>query len=206
MMKAEVFKPGNIKKLKKDFNGIDDYEKPVYAMVISLFDAFPDRMSAIKVYRDSDIDLKIRMGNKDYRYIKILSSSDGMFEIMKLPLEERKIGKASLYEMIQRDMYAGNQLSRETRNEILKYIDFNRNRKKLLYILNDRENDSYYIMKETTIKDIVLHDIEYMYAKDSSYKVYNGTVPVKFVKDYWTGYLKRRKKTEKDVWKSLITG
>ena len=205
-MKAEVFKAGNIKKLKKNFNDINDSEKPVYAMVINLFDAFPERISVIKVYRDSDIDLKIRMGNKDYRYIKILTSSDGMFEIMKLPLDERKIGKSSLYDMIHRDMQEGNQLSRETRNEILKYIDFNRNRKKLLYILNDRENNSHYIMKETTIKDIVLHDIEYMYSRDSSYRIYNGTVPVKFINDYWTGYLKRRKKTEKDVWKSLITG
>ncbi len=205
-MKAEVFKAGNIKKLKKNFNDINDSEKPVYAMVINLFDAFPERISVIKVYRDSDIDLKIRMGNKDYRYIKILTSSDGMFEIMKLPLEERKIGKTSLYDLIHRDMHEGNQLSRETRNEILKYIDFNRNRKKLLYILNDRENNSHYIMKETTIKDIVLHDIEYMYSRDSSYRIYNGTVPVKFINDYWTGYLKRRKKTEKDVWKSLITG
>ncbi len=204
-MKAEVFKAGNIKKLKKNFDGIDDYEKPVYAMVINLFSAFPEKISVIKVYRGSDIDLKIKMGNKNYRYIKILSSSGGMFEIMKLPLEERKIGKVNLYDMIHRDMDEGNQLSRETRNEILKYIDFNRNRKKLLYILNDRENNSYYIMKETTIKDIVLHDIEYMYARDSSYRVYNGTVPVKFIKDYWTGYLKRRKKTEKDIWKSLIT-
>ena len=205
-MKAEVFKAGNIKKLKKNFNDINDSEKPVYAMVINLFDAFPERISVIKVYRDSDIDLKIRMGNKDYKYIKILTSSDGMFEIMKLPLDERKIGKSSLYDMIHRDMHEGNQLSRETRNEILKYIDFNRNRKKLLYILNDRENNSHYIMKETTIKDIVLHDIEYMYSRDSSYRIYNGTVPVKFINDYWTGYLKRRKKTEKDVWKSLITG
>ena len=205
-MKAEVFKAGNIKKLKKNFNDINDSEKPVYAMVINLFDAFPERISVIKVYRDSDIDLKIRMGNKDYRYIKILTSSDGMFEIMKLPLDERKIGKSSLYDMIHRDMHEGNQLSRETRNEILKYIDFNRNRKKLLYILNDKENNSHYIMKETTIKDIVLHDIEYMYARDSSYRIYNGTVSVKFINDYWTGYLKRRKKTEKDVWKSLITG
>ena len=205
-MKAEVFKAGNIKKLKKNFNDINDSEKPVYAMVINLFDAFPERISVIKVYRDSDIDLKIRMGNKDYKYIKILTSSDGMFEIMKLPLEERKIGKTSLYDLIHRDMDEGNQLSRGTRNEILKYIDFNRNRKKLLYILNDRENNSHYIMKESTIKDIVLHDIEYMYARDSSYRVYNGTVPVKFINDYWTGYLKRRKKTEKDVWKSLITG
>ncbi len=204
-MKAEIFKAGNIKKLKKNFDGIDDYEKPVYAMVINLFSAFPEKISVIKVYRGSDIDLKIKMGNKNYRYIKILSSSGGMFEIMKLPLEERKIGKVNLYDMIHRDMDEGNQLSRETRNEILKYIDFNRNRKKLLYILNDRENNSYYIMKETTIKDIVLHDIEYMYARDSSYRVYNGTVPVKFIKDYWTGYLKRRKKTEKDIWKSLIT-
>ena len=175
-------------------------------MVINLFDAFPERISVIKVYRDSDIDLKIRMGNKDYKYIKILTSSDGMFEIMKLPLEERKIGKTSLYDLIHRDMDESNQLSRGTRNEILKYIDFNRNRKKLLYILNDRENNSHYIMKESTIKDIVLHDIEYMYARDSSYRVYNGTVPVKYINDYWTGYLKRRKKTEKDVWKSLITG
>ncbi|WMT51703.1 MAG: hypothetical protein RE471_02190 [Ferroplasma sp.] len=205
-MKAEVFKAGNIKKLKKNFNDINDSEKPVYAMVINLFDAFPERISVIKVYRDSDIDLKIRMGNKDYKYIKILTSSDGMFEIMKLPLDERKIGKTSLYDLIHRDMDEGNQLSRGTRNEILKYIDFNRNRKKLLYILNDRENNSHYIMKESTIKDIVLHDIEYMYARDSSYRVYNGTVPVKFINDYWTGYLKRRKKTEKDVWKSLITG
>ncbi|MCL4453269.1 hypothetical protein [Ferroplasma sp.] len=205
-MKAEVFKAGNIKKLKKNFNDINDSEKPVYAMVINLFDAFPERISVIKVYRDSDIDLKIRMGNKDYKYIKILTSSDGMFEIMKLPLEERKIGKTSLYDLIHRDMDEGNQLSRGTRNEILKYIDFNRNRKKLLYILNDKENNSHYIMKESTIKDIVLHDIEYMYARDSSYRVYNGTVPVKFINDYWTGYLKRRKKTEKDVWKSLITG
>ena len=205
-MKAEVFKAGNIKKLKKNFNDINDSEKPVYAMVINLFDAFPERISVIKVYRDSDIDLKIRMGNKDYKYIKILTSSDGMFEIMKLPLEERKIGKTSLYDLTHRDMDEGNQLSRGTRNEILKYIDFNRNRKKLLYILNDKENNSHYIMKESTIKDIVLHDIEYMYARDSSYRVYNGTVPVKFINDYWTGYLKRRKKTEKDVWKSLITG
>ena len=205
-MKAEVFKAGNIKKLKKNFNDIDDSEKSVYAMVINLFDAFPERISVIKVYRDSDIDLKIRMGNKDYKYIKILTSSDGMFEIMKLPLEERKIGKTSLYDLIHRDMDESNQLSRGTRNEILKYIDFNRNRKKLLYILNDRENNSHYIMKESTIKDIVLHDIEYMYARDSSYRVYNGTVPVKYINDYWTGYLKRRKKTEKDVWKSLITG
>ena len=205
-MRAEVFKAGNIKKLKKNYDGIDDCNKPVYAMVINLFDAFPDRISVIKVYRDSDIDLKIRMGNKDYRYIKILSSSEGMFEIMKLTLDERKIGKASLYDMIHRDMDVGTQLSRETRNEILKYIDFNRSRKKLLYILNDRENNGYYIMKETTIKEIILRDIEYMYARDSSYRVYNGTVPVKFIKDYWVGYLKRRKKTEKDVWKSLITG
>jgi hypothetical protein len=205
-MKAEIFKAGNIKKLKKSFNGIDDYEKPLYAMVINLFEAFPERISVIKVYRGSDIDLKIRMGNKDYRYVKILNSSEGMFKIMELSLDERKIGKTSLYDLIHRDMDEGNQLSRETRNEILKYIDFNRNRKKLLYILNDRENNSHYIMKETTIKDIVLHDIEYMYARDSSYRVYNGTVPVKFINDYWTGYLKRRKKTEKDVWKSLITG
>ena len=50
--------------------------------------------------------------------------------------------------MIRNDVESGNELKRETRNEILKYIDFNRNRKKLLYILNDSENANYYIMKE----------------------------------------------------------
>ncbi|MCL4312247.1 MAG: hypothetical protein M1462_07490 [Candidatus Thermoplasmatota archaeon] len=204
-MRAEVFKPGNIKKLKKDFDDINECDKPVYYVVINIFDAFPGRISAIKVYKDSDIDLKIRLGNKDYRYIKILKSKSGMFEIMRLPLDERKIGKNSLYDMIRRDVKSGDQLTRETRNEILKYIDFNRNRKKLLYILSDSENKNYYIMKETTIKDIVVHDIEYMYSKDSSYRIYNGTIPAKFIGDYWTSYLKRRKKTEMDVWKSLIT-
>jgi len=204
-MKAEVFKPGNIKKLKKDFEDIKECDKPVYYMVISLFETFPERISVIKVYKDSDIDLKIRIGNKDYRYIKILKSKSGMFEIMKLPLDERKIGKNSLYDMIKNDVESGNVLKKETRNEILKFIDFNRNRKKLLYILNDSENANYYIMKETTIKDIVIHDIEYMYTKNSSFKTYNGTIPVKFIGDYWRSYLKRRKKTEKDVWKSLIT-
>ncbi|AGO60745.1 hypothetical protein ACLIKE_09935 [Ferroplasma acidiphilum] len=204
-MKAEVFKPGNIKKLKKDFDNINECDKPVYYMVINLFESFPGKISAIKVYRGSDIDLKIRLGNTDYRYIKILKSKSGMFEIMRLPLDERKIGKYSLYDMIRNDVESGNELKRETRNEILKYIDFNRNRKKLLYILNDSENANYYIMKETTIKDIVVRDIEYMYTKNSSYRVYNGTIPVKFIGDYWSSYLKRRKKTEMDVWKSLIT-
>jgi hypothetical protein len=204
-MKAEVFKASNIKKLKKNFQDINDCDRPVYYMVINLFNAFSQRISTIKVYKSSDIDLKIRLGSKDYRYIKILKSKSGMFEIMKLPLNERIIGKSSLYDMIQRDMEVSDQLTRETRNEILKYIDFNRNRKNLLYILNDSENENYYIMKETTIKDIIVHDIEYMYAKDSSCKVYNGTIPAKFIRDYWTSYLKRRKKTEQDVWKSLIT-
>ena len=32
-------------------------------------------------------------------------------------------------------------------------------------------------------KDIVVHDIEYMYSKDSSYRIYNGTIPAKFTGD-----------------------
>jgi hypothetical protein len=203
-MKAEVFKPGNIKKLEKAFNDISEFDKPVYYTVINLFNNFRE-ISAIKVYRGSDIDLKIRLGNNNYRYIKIVKSESGMFEIMSLPLDERKIGKDNLYDMIKRDFDAGNELSRATRNEILKYIDFNRNRKKLLYILIDSENKNYFIMKETTIKDIVIHDIEYMYSRGNSYKIYNGKIPVRFILDYWESYLKKRKKTEKDVWKSLIT-
>lgn len=203
-MKAEVFKPGNIRKLEKNFKDISDVDKPVYYTVINLFNNFP-RISAIKLYRDSDIDLKIRLGNKDYRYIKILKSQSGMFDIMRLPLDERKIGKNSLYELVRKDLNSSNELSRETRNEILKYIDFNRNRKKLLYILIDSENKNYYIMKETTIKDIVIHDIEYIYTKDSSYKIYNGKISARFIGNYWDSYLKKRKKTEKDVWKALIT-
>ncbi len=36
-MRAEVFKPGNIKKLKKDFDDINECDKPVYYVIIFIF-------------------------------------------------------------------------------------------------------------------------------------------------------------------------
>ncbi len=203
-MKAKVIKKSNLKKIKKDFDNFPDNKKIIFSAVIKLFEIFDDKIILIKIYEGNDIDLKIKLNSNEYKYVKILHSVDDKFGIMNLNMHERKIGKNNLYNMINNDINYENKLSKETRNEILRYIDFNRNRKKLLYILID--NNNYYIMKEQTIKGIILKDVEYMYKKDSSYKIYNGNIPVNFINDYWNSYLKAKKKSELDVWKLVMKG
>ncbi len=202
-MKVDIIKKSNLKKIKKDLNNLPDNKKNLFSAVIKLFEIFDDKIILIKVYEGNDIDLKIRMENNEYKYVKILHSINDKFGIMNLDMHDRKIGKDNLYNMINNDINYENKLSKETKNEILKYIDFNRNRKKLLYILIDNDNN-YYIMKEQTIKDIILKDVEYMYKKDSTYKIYNGNIPVNFINDYWKSYLKAKKKSEIDVWKFVM--
>ncbi len=203
-MKAEVIKKSNLKKIKKEFDNFPDNKSILFSAVIKLFEIFDDKIILIKVYEDSDIDLKIKLSNNEYKYVRILHAVDDKFGIMNLNMHERKIGKDNLYNMINNDINYENRLSKETKNEILKYIDFNRNRKKLLYILIAGNN--YYIMKEQTIKEIILKDVEYMYKKDSSYRVYNGNIPVNFINNYWTSHLHAKKKSEIDVWRYVMMG
>ncbi len=203
-MKSEVIKKSNLKKIKKEFDNFPDNKKILFSAVIKLFEIFDDRIILIKIYEDSDIDLKIKLSNNEYKYVRILHAVNDKFGIMSLNMHERKIGEDNLYNMINNDINYENKLSKETKNEILRYIDFNRNRKKLLYILIDGNN--YYIMKEQTIKALILKDVEYMYKKDSSYTVYNGNIPVNFISNYWTSYLHAKKTSEIDVWRYVMKG
>ena len=82
--------------------------------------------------------------------------------------------ETTLYDMIQTDIEKDGYLSGHTRNEVSKYIDFKRNRKRLLWLFYSAENQKLYPMNENAVKDLLVNDIESLFKKRGLYKIYNG--------------------------------
>ncbi len=202
-MKAEVLKRSNVKKINKDLYKMDFNKKETFSVALKLFAMFDDIIS-IKIYWDDDINFKIKINKNNYRYVKLIFSSENSFNIMDLDMNERRIGETNLFQRINNDILNFNELKQETKNEILRYIDFKRNRKKLIWILVDIEHEKYYFLKEKMIKEILLYDIESLYKKNTEIKVYYGKVSKFTIDNYWNYMVKKKKKSVYEQWKSIL--
>ncbi len=206
-MRAYVIKESHIKKLKKEYDISEDKEKKgIIASIISIYESLLSQIVFIKVYEGNDIDLKIKFKNNHYRYVKIVSSSRDKFDIIDLDLVERKISRTDLFTMIYDDLNSDKKLSPATRNEILKYIDFKRNRKRLLWLFYNDKSGKLYPMNENAVKDLIVNDIESLFLKKGVYRSYSGSIPVEKIDGYWQSYIYKRKRSELQIWKDIVTG
>lgn len=196
LMRAILINKSNVKKISKFFNG--DREK--MNITEKFIEYFGDNIVFVKYYEDSDIDLKVKTYKNDYKYIKIIISSNNVFNIMLLDLKSRRIGRSNLYSIIR----SSADLSRETRSEISRFLDVIIGRKNLIWLLYDSNTGYTFPVNNYIIKDIIMDQIYSLNRSSTLQPEHNIEVPVSYITSYWKNYLKRNNKRSIDVWHQMI--
>ncbi|WP_061950582.1 hypothetical protein [Acidiplasma cupricumulans] len=71
-------------------------------------------------------------------------------------------------------------------------------------MLADTAFDTYYILTENMIKDLILEDIEYNFIKNNNQENYSCSIPKFIIHKYWTNMLIRRRKSDYELWKNIL--
>ncbi len=195
-MRALLINRSNVKKVTKFFNG----NREKMDITVKFIEYFGDNIVFAKYYEDSDIDLKIKTYKNDYKYIKILISSNGTFNLGLLDLNGKRIGKATLYSIIK----SSKDISKDVRSEISKFLDVIIARKNLIWLLYDSDTGYTFPVNNYIIKDIIINEIHNLNKSSKLQPQPSINVSASYILSYWRKYLKDNNKRPIDVWHQMI--
>ncbi|WP_061950583.1 hypothetical protein [Acidiplasma cupricumulans] len=128
-MKPEIIKRQGLRKVCKLAERSEGEKKEIFSAAIKLFRMFDD-IECIKIYNeDNDVIFKVRLADNDYRYVKIVFVNNDSFDLINLDFSQRRIGRTNLFNEIIKSIQQSQSIDRQTRIEILNYIDFKKEQK-----------------------------------------------------------------------------